>query len=108
MNVNLNKIKKIVLFPFVFFFSKKYTEKQKMWVFAILFTVVFSTIDSLKGKKDGGNNDEYVSKTTCRECHNRFEGKGYFYAFGNATMSTSGQADYCSAKCATKHHYKSY
>jgi hypothetical protein len=51
MNDNLNKIKKIVLFPFVFFFSKKYTEKQKMWVFAILFTVVFSTIDSLKGEK---------------------------------------------------------
>jgi hypothetical protein len=108
MDDNLNKMKKIVMFPFVFFFSNKYTEKQKMWVFAILFAIVFSIIDSLREKKDGGNNDEYVSKTTCKECHNRFEGKGYFWAFGNATMSTSGQADYCSATCATKHHYKSY
>jgi hypothetical protein len=108
MNEHINKIKKIVMFPVVFFFSNKYTEKQKMWVFAILFATVFSIIDTQSDKHDGSNNDEYVSKTTCRECQKRFEGKGYFYAFGNATMSTSGQAEYCSASCATKHHYKSY
>jgi hypothetical protein len=108
MDENLNKIKKIVSFPFVFFFSKNYTEKQKMWVFAILFAIVFSTIDSPSETKDGDNNDEYVRKTTCKECQKRFEGRGYFWALGYARMSTQGQADYCSITCATKHHYNTY